>query len=108
MAGNNGVHRGPAKVKRVRAAFMRLYDAHPDKLDELALAMHTRATSGEASAATLIRDTMDGKPPQAIVGDDDYAPVRVEEIRNVIVDPKVADGRSDSEGVQPSTEPGSV
>lgn len=54
-----------AGAKRIRAAFVRMYDADPRKLDELALAAHTAATKGkDMGALTFIRDTLDGKPAQ--------------------------------------------
>lgn len=53
-----------AGVKRVRAAFVRLYEADPKKLDQLAEATHKAATKGDLAAVTFIRDTLDGKPAQ--------------------------------------------
>lgn len=53
-------------MKRIRSAFVRLYDADPAKLDRLAAATHTRAIQGNVAAATFIRDTLDGKPAQQI------------------------------------------
>ncbi len=66
--------------KRFRAAFNRLYEASPEKLDELALKAHTSAADGDMQAMSLIRDTMDGKPAQAIVGDDDADPISIRTI----------------------------
>lgn len=57
----------------------------------------------EVSAAFQIRDTLDGKPAQAITGDDELDPIRVvQEIRRSIVDPKNA-GHPDSKSVPPVT-----
>ncbi len=63
------------RSKRISSALKRYYDASPQKLDALAEAMHNQAMAGDVSAFTAIRDTMDGKPPQAIVGDDEHPPV---------------------------------
>lgn len=64
--GNNGVKRGPGKERRVRAAFIRMYDAEPDKLDELAAAAHREAVGGNMQALCAIRDTIDGRPVQQV------------------------------------------
>lgn len=54
-------------------------DTAADKLVKLAL-------DGDKWALDHLADRMDGKPKQAIIGgDEDDAPVRVEEIRRVIV-----------------------
>ncbi len=51
------------------------------------------AIAGEGWAVTTVRDTLDGKPPQVIMGDDDGDPIRVvTEIRRTIVDPRNRDG----------------
>jgi Family of unknown function (DUF5681) len=52
------------KGERVRAAFMRMFDADPRKLDKMALACWEKAVAGDVPAQTFIRDTMDGKPIQ--------------------------------------------
>ncbi len=57
-------HRGPDRNGRIGAAFRRMYDASPEKLDELAAAAHERALQGDASVLSFIRDSVDGKPIQ--------------------------------------------
>jgi Family of unknown function (DUF5681) len=52
------------KGDRIRAAFVRMFDADPRKLDKMALACWEKAVAGDVSAQTFIRDTMDGKPIQ--------------------------------------------
>src|SRR5262249_36330336 len=52
------------KSDRIRAAFVRLFDADPRKLDQMALACWQKAADGDMAAQTFIRDTMDGKPIQ--------------------------------------------
>jgi hypothetical protein len=41
---------------------------------------------GDMQAIKEMADRLDGKVPQAIVGDDEHAGVRIEEIRRTIVD----------------------
>jgi hypothetical protein len=55
---------GVQKGDRIRAAFVRMFDADPRKLDQMALACWQKAADGDVSAQTFIRDTMDGKPLQ--------------------------------------------
>jgi hypothetical protein len=48
----------------------------------------------EATALPAIReigDRLDGKPAQAIVGDNEFDPVQIQEVRRVIVDPRNPD-----------------
>jgi hypothetical protein len=53
-----------------------------DKLVEAAL-------NGEVQAIKEVGDRLDGKPAQAVVGDDDAPAIRmIAEVRRVIVDPK--------------------
>ena len=52
------------KGDRIRAAFVRMFDADPRKLDKMALACWEKAADGDVSAQVFIRDTMDGKPLQ--------------------------------------------
>lgn len=77
------------KGKRWRAAFARLYDASPEKLDELALVAHNAALGADMQAMAFIRDTTDGKPAQAMIGGDDDEPAIKADvtIRRVIVEP---------------------
>jgi hypothetical protein len=86
MAGNNNVHRGPSKDKRIRAALNRLIDADPRRLDEFAEKWWAIAMSGDSHAMNSIADRLDGKVPQAVVGDTEHPPVGVEQIQRVIVD----------------------
>jgi hypothetical protein len=54
----------------------------------------------ETAAAREVGDRLDGKPAQAIVGDDEADPVNIiQRIERVIVDPQ----DTDSEGVPPAT-----
>lgn len=49
---------------RIRAAFVRAFDADPRELDALAQAAIARAKEGDTGALSFIRDTLDGKPVQ--------------------------------------------
>ena len=49
---------------------------------------------GSEAAIREIADRLDGKVPQAIVGDDEHDPVRVSDVRRTIVDPRDTDGES--------------
>lgn len=55
---------GVQKGDRVRAAFVRMFDAHPDRLDAMAEACWEKAANGDMQAQSFIRDTMDGRPLQ--------------------------------------------
>jgi hypothetical protein len=80
MAGNNNVHRGPAKDKPFRAALVRQIVAaanDPDALDRIALALKDKALEGDVSAIREIADRLDGKVPQGIEGGDETNPVRM-------------------------------
>lgn len=85
-----GVPAGGAKQKRFYAALDRaiaqddakLLRAAAEKLLELAAA-------GESWAVQMLADRLDGKAAQSItVSGDEENPLRVEEVRRVIVDPK--------------------
>lgn len=47
------------------------------KLEAVVRAHVTRAMAGDASSIVHIADRLDGKVPQAIVGDDDESPINV-------------------------------
>lgn len=65
------------KHKRFKAALIRFADADPKRLDELAEKLWAQAMSGDVSAMKEIADRMDGRVPQAIVGDEEHPPVTV-------------------------------
>lgn len=60
-------------------------DAAATKLAELAIDM------GEQWALKEIGDRIDGKPAQAIVGDDDHPPIKFEKLVREIVSPNAND-----------------
>lgn len=57
---------------------------------------------GEDGSIKEVADRLDGKVAQAIVGDDEADPVRIETIRHIIVRPNEA-GHSDSGSVPAAT-----
>jgi Family of unknown function (DUF5681) len=59
---------------------------------------------GDVASIRELADRLDGKVPQAIVGDDDHAPVRITEIRRVIVQPG-QDGNSSGDPPPPTAPP---
>lgn len=63
------------KNKRFRAALNRYADANPKALDELAEKLFATAMTGDTTAIREVADRLDGKVPQAIVGDEDHPPV---------------------------------
>lgn len=62
------------------------------KLRDVADALVAKAMAGDVAAIKEVADRLDGKVPQALVGDDDEAPLRFQLIEQVIVDPANAAG----------------
>lgn len=73
--------------------------ALPGSLRFIARQLLIRA-GGETMATREVGDRLDGKVAQAVVGDSEFDPVRIEKIEMVIIDPKNAD----TEGVSAATE----
>lgn len=104
MAGNEGTRRGQQRDKPFRDA-LRMETAlaeknepspaHKGSLRWIARQLLERA--GEETAAQReVADRLDGKVPQAIVGDDDMPPIemRVTRVERVIVNAEDQDGGS--------------
>ena len=66
---------GENKNKRIKAALIRYADADPVVLDKLAAQLWSMALSGDIQAMKELHDRLDGKAPQAIVGDEDHPSV---------------------------------
>lgn len=67
--GQSGNPGGRPKKKAFRDSLVKLLDAAGDdsaKLTELAQALFDKAKAGDVSAIKEVRDTLDGKPAQAI------------------------------------------
>lgn len=74
------------KNKRFKAALARYADADPKRLDELAEKLWTTALEGDVAAMREVADRLDGKVPQAIVGDDEAPPIQIQRIELVAAD----------------------
>ena len=71
------------KDKPFRAALVRaleIADNNPKKLDELAEALIAKARQGDVTALKEMADRLDGRVPQAVVGDDGSAPITLRTI----------------------------
>ena len=101
--GNQEARKGEKKKRfkqQLIAALEDVPEGDVSKLRQIADKLIEAALGGDVQAIRDIRDTVDGKPAQAIVGgDDDDAPVRLETIRRIIVDP----GDTNSGGVPAAT-----
>ena len=81
MANPHPVKRGLAKDKPFRDALrMEISSMGADfkGLRTIARALIDNAKSGDSPSIREIADRIDGKVPQAIVGDDEYDPIQVE------------------------------
>lgn len=94
--GQSGNVNGRPKAEKSFAAMLRIAikEAHgdegKDKLRAIADALVKKAIEGEVSAIKEIADRLDGKVPQALVGDDEFDPIRVTSLRRTVVDPKAS------------------
>ncbi len=71
------------------AALMQTREDGKTRLRLVADRLMEEAENGNIAAIKEVADRIDGKVPQAVIGDEDEAAVRViTEIRNIIVDPK--------------------
>ena len=55
-------------------------DNNPEKLDKLAEALIAKAKTGDVAALREVGDRMDGRVPQAVVGDDGSEPITLRTI----------------------------
>lgn len=73
-------------------AIREAHDEGRDKLRAVADALVQEAIGGNVVAIKEIADRLDGKVPQAVIGDDDSDAIKlVHEIRRSIVDPRDTD-----------------
>ena len=71
------------KDKPFRAALVRaleIADDNPEKLDELARALIAKAKTGDVAALREVSDRLDGRVPQAVVGDSGSEPITLRTI----------------------------
>ena len=103
--GQSGNPGGRPKTKRFTEALSRVLD-DPDTLHRIAIALVAKGMEGDVPALREIADRLEGKVPQAIVGDDDHDPIRgtLELIQRVIVD-NATDRDSQSLPAPPGAEP---
>lgn len=77
----------------LRVAIKQAHDEQGDKLRAVAEALVNKALTGDVPAIKEIADRLDGKVPQAVVGDDDLDPIRlVQRIERVVVRPSDPNG----------------
>lgn len=95
MAAPSG-NQNAAKAKIWSAAIKRALesrkplDERKKVIDELAEKLIESCYDRDLAALKELGDRLEGKVPQAIIGDDDYDPVRVEAIERTIVRPQAA------------------
>lgn len=76
--------RGQQRDKPFRDALrMEIAEAGEDfkALRPIAAALMSKATAGDVQAIKELADRLDGKVPQAIVGDDEHGPIQVAVVR---------------------------
>lgn len=61
----------------LRVAIKEAHESGGDKLRAVADALVTKAISGDVAAIKEVADRLDGKVPQAIVGDSEHDPIDV-------------------------------
>lgn len=91
----------------IRRAIKRRETSDPQALEKIADALIEQAAGGKVDALKEFGDRVDGKVPQAIVGDDEADPVNVKvtTIKRVIVERA---GDTNSPGVPPAPGTGTV
>ena len=62
----------------LRVAISEAHDVGGTRLRAVADALVTKAMAGDVPAIKEIADRLDGKVPQALIGDDESAPLRME------------------------------
>lgn len=99
MAGAPQGNQNAARAKVWRAAITRALERRSksrtdgvQEIDALAERLLTLVAAGDLGALKEFGDRMDGKPAQAIIGgDDEDAPIRIEQIERVIRRAETAD-----------------
>ena len=92
----------PNRDKRFKAALVRYADADPVRLDEMAQKLWATAMTGDVSAMREVADRLDGKVPQAIVGDEEHGPVQIAWLSKSTTSP---DSNSSPSTTEPSASP---
>ena len=84
LGNTNGLKRN----RLIGDALKRELTQHPEKVTEIALKTIDLARAGEQWAVEFVAERVDGKMPQAIVGDDDSPAVKFSRVIRTIVDPQ--------------------
>jgi hypothetical protein len=96
QVGNQEAKKGEKKKRfkqQLVAILEEIHEGETTKLRKVAENLVHAGIAGDVQAIKEIRDTIDGKPAQAIIGgDDDDKPVGIQLIRTTIVDPRPRDG----------------
>jgi hypothetical protein len=91
-AGNKYAAKAKIWEQAIKRALARKSNDSVDKgLDTLADKLVEAAQNGDQWALREVGDRMDGKPAQAIIGDDDAPPIRIQKVERVLVRPDTAD-----------------
>lgn len=98
----------PKTAKMFRDALMtalKKTDGDVEKIQKIADALTDKAAAGDVQAIKEVADRIDGKVPQAVVGDEDHPPVSlVQRIERIIVDPS----NSHAKSIQPAPSAGEI
>lgn len=90
--GNKFAAKAKIWEQAIKRALARKSNDSIDKgLDSLADKLVAAAENGDQWALREIGDRLDGKPAQAIVGDDDAPPIRIQKVERVLVRADTAD-----------------
>lgn len=89
-----------AKAKIWAAAIKRVLenraplDVRKKVIDELAEKLIDECYQGDLAALKELGDRVDGKVPQALIGDSESDPIRIEKLERTIVRPNASDSHS--------------
>ena len=93
--GQSGNPSGRPKKKPLTEALQRvLAKLSDDERDVLCQEIITKVATGDVAAFKEVADRVEGRVPQAITGDDQEDPIRIETIRRIIVRPGHTDSGS--------------
>lgn len=105
--GNQEARKANHKKPRIitQKLIAKLNDADGAALDRLVSALIAKAQEGDVPAIKEVLDRVEGKVPQAVIGDGDEPGISViHTIRRIIVDPR----HSDSQGVPSASDASEV
>jgi hypothetical protein len=81
--GQSGNPGGRPKTRQVRDALQKL--VNEQGLEPAVKAIYAKATEGDVAAFREIADRLDGKVPQAVVGDDEHPPIQTQSLSDIEV-----------------------